>query len=237
MGTAAPSSRVAAAGGRPWQELAHARARGYACGPPAGPSFWSAALSSRRELMPSLVNTSRRRYSTVRALRNSRAPISALVRPSRARAAKDIPAWCGRQLFRPCACARSHRWPPARAGRARRRPPCATRPADRGRLATGRGPPRGADRGAAIRRRWAGPIPAGARRGRAGRPPRGSSSQRRRHDPAAPVSELRARARSRVPPACVVSASRPRARSATRVFPVRTAASISSGNVRIELYR
>jgi len=82
MGTAALSSRVVAAWGRPWQELAHPRARGDARGPPAPQSFRSAALSSRRELMPSLVNTLRRCHSTVRTDRNSWAVISALVWPS-----------------------------------------------------------------------------------------------------------------------------------------------------------
>ena len=73
MGTAAPSSRVVAAWGRPWQELAHPRAPGDARGPPAPQSFRSAALSSRRELMPSLVNTLRRCHSTVWTDRSSRA--------------------------------------------------------------------------------------------------------------------------------------------------------------------
>jgi hypothetical protein len=52
----------------------------------------SAACSSRRELMSSLVKILRRCHSTVRADRNSWAPISGLVRPSRAsRAMKAIP--------------------------------------------------------------------------------------------------------------------------------------------------
>jgi hypothetical protein len=84
MGTAAPSARVVAAWGRPWQELAHPPARGDAGGPSAPQSFRSAALSSRRELMPGLVNTLRRCHSTERTDRNSWAVISALVWPSAA---------------------------------------------------------------------------------------------------------------------------------------------------------
>jgi hypothetical protein len=44
----------------------------------------NASIRPRREVMPSLVNTLRRCHSTVRGLRNSWAPISGLVRPSRA---------------------------------------------------------------------------------------------------------------------------------------------------------
>ena len=47
----------------------------------------SAACRSRRELMPSFVKILRRCHSTVRPDRNSWAPISGLVRPSRARRA------------------------------------------------------------------------------------------------------------------------------------------------------
>jgi hypothetical protein len=59
------------------EEYLGARRRSYAaCG--------SAACRSRRELMPSLVKIFRRCHSTVRPDRNSRAPISGLVRPSQA---------------------------------------------------------------------------------------------------------------------------------------------------------
>jgi hypothetical protein len=53
-------------------------------GGPSGPSCTSAACRSRREPIPSLVYILRRCHSTVRADRNSWAPISGLVRPSRA---------------------------------------------------------------------------------------------------------------------------------------------------------
>jgi hypothetical protein len=51
------------------------------------PSSGSAVWSSRREVMPSFVNTLRRCRSTVRELRNSSAPISGFGRPSLARQA------------------------------------------------------------------------------------------------------------------------------------------------------
>jgi len=47
----------------------------------------NALCSPLREVMPSFVNTLRKCHSTVRGLRNSCAPISGLVRPSRARRA------------------------------------------------------------------------------------------------------------------------------------------------------
>ena len=53
-------------------------------GGPACARCASTRRSSRRELIPSLVNTLPRCHSTVRALRNSWAPISVLVWPSRA---------------------------------------------------------------------------------------------------------------------------------------------------------
>jgi len=48
-------------------------------GPASPVRSGSAAWSSRRELMPSLVNTLRRCHSTVRGLMNSSAPISELL--------------------------------------------------------------------------------------------------------------------------------------------------------------
>ena len=51
----------------------------------------SAARSSLRELMPSLVKTLRRWYSTVRGLMNSWAPISGFVCPSRGEAGDLLP--------------------------------------------------------------------------------------------------------------------------------------------------
>ena len=48
------------------------------------PELESTSASSRREWIPSLLNTLRRCHSTVRGLRNSRAPISGFDSPSRA---------------------------------------------------------------------------------------------------------------------------------------------------------
>ena len=106
-----------------------------------------------RELMPSLVKTLPRWYWTVRALMNSRAPISGLDRPSRASRRPGSPGRSARRWSRRCACGRSRRWPPARAGPARRTPRCPSRPACRGRCAAARARRRGGARGAATRRR------------------------------------------------------------------------------------
>ena len=76
-------------------------------GGPACARCASTRRSSRRELIPSLVNTLPRCHSTVRALRNSWAPISVLVWPSRASRAMD--ASCAVSSVRVCAarlCAR-----------------------------------------------------------------------------------------------------------------------------------
>ena len=85
------------------------------------------SASSRRERIPSLLNTLRRCHSTVRGLRKSRAPISGFERPSRARSS-DLPLLCGQIVARldgPLAgllartpealCALARRTPPSRS--------------------------------------------------------------------------------------------------------------------------
>ena len=109
--------------------------------------------SSLRELMPSLVNTLRRWYSTVRGLMNSWAPISGFVCPSRGEPG-DLRLLRGELVARlgACACGRSRRWPAARAGRARRTPRRRSRRTSRRRRAAARGRRRAGSRGAATRR-------------------------------------------------------------------------------------
>ena len=119
------------------------------------PYAGSAFVSSRRDVMPSLANTLRRCHSTVRGLRNSRAPISGFERPSRA--SRAICASCGVSSSRVSRAALAHRLAggrPARAARARRTPPCPI--ADEhlvGDCAAARARRHGGSRGAATRRR------------------------------------------------------------------------------------
>ena len=89
------------------------------------PEAGGASRSSRRERIPSLVNTLRRCHSTVRGLRKSRAPISGFDSPSRA-SSRDLPLLRGQIVARldASACAPSRRSPAARCARARRTPPC-----------------------------------------------------------------------------------------------------------------
>ena len=169
----------------------------------SGPGLASAAGSSRREVMPSLVKTLRRCHSTVRADRNSWAPISGLVRPSRA--SRAMWASCGVSVVdasRRCAGAPSRRWRSAPGGRARRTPPSRSRRACRGRCAAARARRRAGPRGAATRRRAGGrgPAPDGAGCGPAGRSPRGTASS------AAAPSLSSARERASMPSAEVGAA-------------------------------
>ena len=229
------ASRLPAVAVRVKRRLATAAC--YADRPP-GPRFASASCSSRRELMPSLVKTLRRCHSTVRADRNSWAPISGLVRPSRA--SRAIGRFLGgerRPAPGPCACGRSRRWPAARAGPVRRTPRRPSRPASRARSAAARGRPRGGSHGAATRRRAGGPgrAPGGAGCGRAGRSPRGTSPRRSRPRSAARASAPRSPSPKSVPPACVVSASRASAPAAAGCPRCATAASISSGSAHMDM--
>ena len=128
--------------------------------------------------MPSLVNTLRRCHSTVRADRNSRAPISGLVRPSRASRAMCAScavssSWLGAALAHRLAGGR-----PAPGARARRTPPCRSRRACRGRCAAARARRAAGPRGAATPRRAdaRGPAPGAAGCGSAGRSPRDRGS-------------------------------------------------------------
>ena len=166
----------------------------------------SASCSPMRELIPSLVNTLRRCHSTVRGLRNSWAPISEFVRPSRA--SRAICSSCGVSSSRVVdrgACAPSRRWPAARAGRARRTPPCPSPRTRRARRAAARGRRSAGPRGAATRRTGGarGRARRGCACGRAARSPRGraprpaspslSSARDRASMPERPVGAGRAR--------------------------------------------
>ena len=109
--------------------------------------------SCRRELMPSLVNTLRRCHSTVRRLRNSRAPISGFESPSRGQQ-PDLPLLCGQIVARLDGPRRTFS-PVARRslGRARRTPPCRSPPTSRGPCAVAHARRPGGSRGATTRRR------------------------------------------------------------------------------------
>ena len=184
-----------------------------------------------------LVNTLPRCHSTVRADKNSSAPISGLVRPSRASWA--ICSSCGVSRSRVSALrwAPSPPWRSAPCGRARRTPPSPSRRTCRARCAAAR-----ARRRAPSRRshspysRWA-----RARSGRSRVRPSRSIASWYQPSAASPwLSSARERASSpspkSVPPAWVVSASRSSAAGAARVLPVRTAASISSGSAHVETH-
>ena len=148
-----------------------------------------AVRSCLRELMPSLVNTLRRCHSTVRALRNSCAPISGFDRPSRA--SRAICSSCGVSSSRVSTRALrapSRPWRSARGVRARRTPPCRSRRTCRGPCAAARARRRVGPRGAATRRRAdaRGRAPDGAAYGSAARSPRGRGPRRRRRRSAGP---------------------------------------------------
>ena len=117
---------------------------------------WSSWL---REVMSSLLKTLLRWYLTVRALMNSRAPISGLESPSRA----SLAIWASWAVsWTPvsrCVCGRSRRRPPVRGG-PRRTPRCPSPAACRGRCAAAPAHHCGGARVVAIRRRADEPGPA-----------------------------------------------------------------------------
>ena len=166
----------------------------------AGAASWSGARQGVAEAHaradPELGEHLARCHSTVRGLRNSRAPISGLDRPSRASAAicallrRELVARVDGALARP-----SRRSRAARGGRARRTPPCRSRRASRGRCAAARARPRAGPRGAATRRRAdaRGRAPAAAAYG-----PGDAIASRYARSAASP-SLIRARTRASIP--------------------------------------
>ena len=149
----------------------------------------------------------------MRGLRNSRAPISGLDRPSRARRA--ICSSCGRELVAGLDGALAHLLAGGQqlaAGRARRTPPCRSRRTCRARRAAARARRRAGPRGAATRRTAdaRGRAPGAAASGRAARSPRGTSARRPR------PSLSSARERASMPSAQSVPAARRRLRRAAR---------------------
>ena len=188
--------------------------------------------------MPSLVNTLRRCHSTVRADRNSWAPISGFDRPSRA--SRAICSSCGGELVARLGAALAHllaRGDQLPAGALGER-----LHADRGEHLVGgaqlrRARRRGGSRGAATRRRadGRGRAPGGAGSGRAARSPRGTSPRRRRRRSAAPAQRA-SMPSAEVGPAGLGRLRQPLERIGARrsASPVRAAASTSSGSAHME---
>ena len=175
-----PLSRERAAGHDPAVCVGRQPYPRYAIGA-SRPLPGSAWRSWRREVMPSLVKTFPRWYSTVFGLRNSWAAISGLDKPDPA--SRAIWASCGvssPSARRRYACGRARRWPAARGGPARRTPACRSRRTSRARCAAAPARRPAAARGAATHRTAGGREPARDEGGcgSAGRPPRDTSARR-----------------------------------------------------------
>ena len=184
-----------------------AHADGRSAPPPSPCSSWL------RELMPSLVKTLRRWYSTVRGLMNSRAPISGLDRPSRA--SRAIWASCGGELGRAVSAVRLRAVSPVASSSRAARSANASRPIAANMLVRGaqllaRVDAAGA-RGAATRRRAGG-------RGRAPARTRGAAEpvDRLAVEALGGLAVAEQRARARLEPERPVGAGRRWSLSASR---------------------